>query len=331
MRCPNLSELPPPPPGKTGWPWTVESVQLPDTMPNGHPWPRISIVTPSYNQGQYIEETIRSILLQGYPNLEYVIMDGGSTDDTVDIIRKYERWLVHWESVSDRGQAHAINKGLERCTGALFNWINSDDFLSLSALEHVGMAFRDGFAVFGACQHFTVSESTVHLSAELNPAGLIRQINGLSFQQPAQWVDRETLVSIGGLEEQYHYCFDYMMMLRYTNRNAKCVYIPHILAWFRLHPESKTCSSSLRFIEERAKIFKTLARAREFSYLTSALRRACVSDERWFVIGSVLRTNRSATDLEKFFRRCLTDPGMLMTRYGLGALKRVILQRTQAS
>src|SRR5271166_5725136 len=134
MRCPTLAELPPPPSGKTGWPWTVETAQLPDTMPNGHPWPCISIVTPSYNQGEYIEETIRSILLQGYPNVEYIIMDGGSTDGTVDTVQRYKRWLMHWESAPDLGQAHAINKGLQRCTGALFNWINSDDFLSRCAL-----------------------------------------------------------------------------------------------------------------------------------------------------------------------------------------------------
>ena len=150
MRCPTLAELPPPPAGKTGWPWTVESPQLPDTMPDGKPWPRISIVTPSYNQGQFIEETIRSALLQGYPHLEYIIIDGGSTDDSVGVIKKYQPWLAYWVSEEDRGQSHAINKGFERATGGIMNWINSDDFLAVDALREVAVAFGEASEDTGA-------------------------------------------------------------------------------------------------------------------------------------------------------------------------------------
>jgi len=143
MRCPTLSELPPPPEGKTGWPWTVESRQLPDTMPDGSPWPRISIVTPSYNQGQFIEETIRSVLLQGYPDLEYIIIDGGSTDESVEIIKKYSPWLKYWVSEPDKGQAHAINKGFECATGSVGAYLNSDDYYDIDVFGYIASTYID--------------------------------------------------------------------------------------------------------------------------------------------------------------------------------------------
>jgi glycosyltransferase involved in cell wall biosynthesis len=107
-------------------------------MPDGSPWPRISIVTPSFNQGQFLEETIRSVLLQGYPDIEYIIIDGGSTDNSVEIIKKYEPWLAYWVSEPDRGQSHAINKGFERSTGEIMAWLNSDDMFLPEIFGTVG-------------------------------------------------------------------------------------------------------------------------------------------------------------------------------------------------
>ena len=148
MRCPSLSELPPPPPGKActepgrsaGWPWTEESPQLPDTMPDGRPWPRLTVITLSYNQGHYIEETLRSVLLQGYPNLQFIAVDGGSTNETVPLIRRYEQWLASWTSERDSGQSEAINKGLRGATGQWVMWLNSDDLLLPGALTAIGVA-----------------------------------------------------------------------------------------------------------------------------------------------------------------------------------------------
>jgi glycosyltransferase involved in cell wall biosynthesis len=126
---------------KKSWPWIDAPAVLPATLPDGSPWPKISIVTPSFNQGKFLEETIRSVLLQGYPNLEYIIIDGGSTDHSVAVIRKYEPWLTYWTSEKDRGHAHALNKGFARTSGDILAWINSDDLYLPGALRAVGEIF----------------------------------------------------------------------------------------------------------------------------------------------------------------------------------------------
>ena len=142
---------------KTGWPWSLE-----DSIDTNDPsidleYPKITVLTPNYNYGHYLEETIRSVLLQGYPNLEYIIIDGGSTDNSTEIIKKYEPWLTYWVSEPDRGQTHAINKGLEKATGEIFNWINSDDILMPGALFAIAQGMQDSDAFVGVVNNFDES------------------------------------------------------------------------------------------------------------------------------------------------------------------------------
>jgi glycosyltransferase involved in cell wall biosynthesis len=152
MSCPKLSELPPPA-GRTGWPWTEASEPLPPSMPDGRPWPCVTVITPSFNQAGFIEATLRSVLLQGYPNLEYLVLDGGSTDGSVEIIERYSPWIDFWTSEPDGGQSAAINRGLRMGTGEFAAWINSDDMLYRNALtEHaVRASFEDGVVYVGVC------------------------------------------------------------------------------------------------------------------------------------------------------------------------------------
>jgi glycosyltransferase involved in cell wall biosynthesis len=137
-----MIELAPSPKGRTRWPWTEKSSPLSAAMLDGSAWPRISIVTPSYNQGQFLEETIRSFLLQNYPNYEYFVMDGGSQDQSVGIIKKYQSRISYWVSQPDHGQAGAIEKGFALSSGDILAYINSDDFYIPNAFAPIANAFQ---------------------------------------------------------------------------------------------------------------------------------------------------------------------------------------------
>lgn len=206
-------------PERQGWPWTEGTPLRPATLPDGSPWPRISIVTPSYNQGQFLEETIRSVLLQGYPNLEYFIIDGGSSDGSVEIIRRYAPWIDYWVSEPDRGQSHAINKGLARTTGEILCWLNSDDVLLPGSLWAVGSFFAahpkdllvSGQAIWrdSAGRHIGDHTLTVHVFRDL-----LRYHQGRFLAQPAVFMRRELVQRTGPLDEDLTYTMDLDLWLR---------------------------------------------------------------------------------------------------------------------
>lgn len=244
--CPTLKDLPACPADKSGWPWTEECSILPETMPDGSPWPRISIVTPSYNQGQFIEETIRSVLLQGYPDLEHIIIDGGSSDESVRIIRKYEQHLTFWTSAPDRGQSHAINKGLARCTGRIFNWINSDDLLCSGSLRRVAETWsaNAGHLVAGATAVFgkdDLDRAITSSALSVRNFACSRQgdRNASAYCQPATFLPLDAVKKVGGVREDLHLVMDVILMIHLLPE-FPVAYIPDVLARFRLHESSKT-------------------------------------------------------------------------------------------
>ncbi len=259
MQSPELHELPPAPAGKSGWPWTIASPPLPPAMPNGDCWPKITIVTPSYNQGEFLAETIRSVLLQGYPNLEYLIMDGGSTDNSVAIIQQYEPWLTAWVSERDRGQAHAINKGFAQATGEWLGWLNSDDCYAPHALRKLITAAQPVAANFahGACTHFGDTLDAPYLRQPL-PAAFHPETLRLTmeFDQPACLWQRTLFTQVGPLTESFHYAFDWEFFLK-CGPYIRLASLPDNVAFYRHHAQHKSGNGGWQRTNELLKIYAT--------------------------------------------------------------------------
>ncbi len=258
VRSPALAELPLPPPTKAGWPWTIESPRLPDTMPDGRPWPRVSVVTPSYNQGRFIEETIRSVLLQGYPNLEYIIMDSGTTDVSVEIIRKYEPWLSFWVSGKDGGQSDAINKGWNRASGDIVAWLNSDDTYSVGTIrcavdatnshKSIAMVYGTGEIIDQDGKKLGYQEVP-----DFDVCTMLRTFDNIVPSVTA-FMKRDALEHSGFLDTSFHYTMDFELFLRFGLRYP-VLHDERIRSNIRLHTSAKSvCGPEAGFIE----IYKTL-------------------------------------------------------------------------
>ena len=213
--------------------------------------PKISIVTPSFNQGQFIEETIRSVLDQDYPNLEYLVIDGGSTDQTVDTIRKYEPHLSYWESEKDRGQVHAINKGLARATGDIFAFINSDDIYLPGTFSTVAKYFDehpDAEWICGDTQMFGKGRRTEVVRAVVPKSAAHCLAWAYTAPQPGHFWKRELLGA--GFDEAWRYDFDHDLYVRLLLSGHKCEHIAATFAGYRLHEASKTVAETEAFDEE---------------------------------------------------------------------------------
>lgn len=256
-----LSQLPAPPVGKKGWPWDIETdpaVYEQETI-----LPKISIVTPSYNQGKYIEKTIRSVLLQNYTNLEYIIIDGGSSDETVDIIKKYSNWITFWESKKDNGQTDAINKGLEKCTGSIFNWLNSDDYYYSDSFKIITENFEPGKTQMLAGNyrmfHEDESEEDKIIDFRLQPT-LEETLAIVLINQPSCFFALDSIKTLGNLNDKLQYVMDQdiwkRFLFRFGQDNIK--YVDNLLTHFRIHSASKTYQ--FEFEREYNMIFASIAR-----------------------------------------------------------------------
>ena len=210
--------------------------------------PQLSIVTPSLNQGHFIERTIRSVLDQADEiDFEYLVVDGGSQDGTLAILRCYEQRL-RWISEPDRGQANAVNKGLQLTTGEIIGWLNSDDIYYprvLATVQHLFAANPDVDVVYGDADH--IDERDACIEPYPTQGWDFERLKDVCYLcQPAVFFRRRVVDTAGGLDERLHYCMDYEYWLRLAQRGSTFLYVPLRLAGSRLYPATKTLSQRVR-------------------------------------------------------------------------------------
>jgi glycosyltransferase involved in cell wall biosynthesis len=261
--------------------------------------PGISIVTPSYNQGEFLEDTIVSVLDQNYPDLDYIVIDGGSDDNSIDIIKKYEKHLSYWVSEKDKGQSHAINKGFERASGDLYGWLNSDDRLEPGALATVSDASRDNpdaGAFVGHGRKVNISRETVYYK---QPDALTFErfcgwMDGGNFMQPSCFFRRSAWEVAGPLDEDIHIALDVDLWLRMVK---KVTFIPidKLLSSALAHEGAKTTAFRNRMVVDCALV---VSRAGGDRYVRKSLE--AMADR--------------LTTYERFYRKVTGHPLIKLTR-----------------
>lgn len=218
--------------------------------------PKFTVVTPTFNQGCYIEKTIDSVLSQNYPNLEFIIIDGGSRDETVEIIKKYERHLAYWVSEADRGQSHAINKGFARATGDYLTWLNSDDWYTPGALlkfAEVARKYPDAGMIVGAGRVMDQSGNILYTKEPTDPITLESLFNWFSggfFVQPSSLFSRAAWERCGPLDENEHIAMDLDLWLKIARAGFRYVPINDLLSEMLSHPDAKTTAFENRMRAE---------------------------------------------------------------------------------
>lgn len=263
MRCPTLAELPKPPAGKTGWPWTEESERLPNVMLDGKPWPTISIVTPLLNQKPFIEETIRSILLQGYPDVEHIVVDGGSTDGSLEVLEQYSPWVKYIVRKAE-GQSAALNRGFREATGELIGWQNSDDFYGPDSFRQAALAA----AQYPDCEIVN---------------GLVRGFQGFNSQPPWLFENCKTFTRESLLEEMcvmnqsmffrrkifdrgvylkddLQYGMDVEFFWRLSLEGFRYQVVPAMVGYYRQHESAKSNFYNVRSDLESYALLRSLSR-----------------------------------------------------------------------
>ncbi len=280
--------------------------------------PLVSIITPSFNQARYIEQTIQSVLGQDYPRIEYIVVDGASTDGSVEIIKKYADKLAWWVSEKDSGQAEAINKGLARATGEIVTWLNSDDYYLPSAVSAAVKVFEENSEVVLVYGNMLAVDERGNPFNTLTYKQLTLQ-DLLCFQiigQPAVFFRREVLSKTGMLDPTFHFLLDHHLWIRIA-QHGKILHVDQTWAAARYHAEAKNRAKAAEFGREA---FRILAWAEGQAGLAESIRpverRARASahrvDARYLLDGG-----KSASALKAWMRAFFIHPPTALARLNI--------------
>ena len=290
--------------------------------------PKISVVMPSLNQCGYLREALQSVVDQRYPALELIVMDGGSTDGSLEVIRSFEEHVSHWQSCEDGGQADAINKGFAKATGEVLCWLNSDDVLLPGALNAVTYAFE-------------ANPGWNWLSApSLRFGERLHRLDGVSFlprrrvewllrcplSQPSTFWKRRLFEQHGGLDESYHFALDYEYWVRFVFGGESVHLLSRPLSAYRLHDTSKTVSESEKFRLEEVRLRKKYGpnlTTGEAARLGRSLRAMATEDGLTDAV-ALLEEERQQEARRQVLRLLSRRPSMAFTRIGAASLYRVI-------
>lgn len=317
----NTSELPTPPEGVSGWPWDNRVLNR-DSIGE---WPKISIVTPSFNQGKYLERTLRSIHAQRYPNLQHIVIDGGSTDNTVTILRKYESYFDYWISEPDRGQTHALNKGITKASGQIINWINSDDILYENALFEVAEIWKEQrpHLIIGGAVDVDANGQITKINSPRVPSdylGVLAYWN-VVMPQPTTFIDRELFDRLGMLREDLHYRMDwefYLRVITSLGSRTKIVTLQENLGEILYHSECKSMKSHDGFRNDALSVWKELQPTLPFFYRGRVARWI-----NWFETMKFVEQEESCSAGPlSFLGHVLMRPWTWSFRYTWGALRK---------
>jgi glycosyltransferase involved in cell wall biosynthesis len=263
MQCPKLADLPKPPADDAGWPWTEESERLPEAMPDGGHWPKISIVTPLLNQRPYIEETIRSILLQGYPDIEHIVIDGGSTDGSLEVIEQYSPWVKCLVRKGE-GQSAAINRGFREATGELIGWQNSDDYYgpdnfrqgALAAARYPECEILNGM-VRGFQGHHNQPPWLFENCKQFSQESLLEE---MCVMNQSMFFRRKVFGRGVFLRDNLHYTMDREFFWRLSLEGFRYQVVPSMIGYYRQHEGAKSNFYNVRSDLEPYTLLRSLSR-----------------------------------------------------------------------